>query len=147
MSITKLSKYPQVQAIHVYCDGSVNGRRSRRGLFIRNYISASHYTDTEVSRQLPAHMSFTREELYAVPEVLHIVAPLHKDVYFFVDSQAALYALQSTSPMDCDLVNVLISSAPQRVLVPWSISSGYPIMWVSRLRQIHTCQFATEICA
>ncbi|MPC85523.1 hypothetical protein E2C01_080303 [Portunus trituberculatus] len=50
-------------------------------------------------------MSSTRAELYAVLEEFHILAPLHKNVYFFNDSQAALYALQSTSPMDCDLVN------------------------------------------
>ncbi|MPC50888.1 hypothetical protein E2C01_044722 [Portunus trituberculatus] len=27
--MTKLSKYPHVQAIHFYCDGSVNGSRLR----------------------------------------------------------------------------------------------------------------------
>ncbi|MPC40502.1 hypothetical protein E2C01_034062 [Portunus trituberculatus] len=94
MFMTKLSKYPHIQAIHVYCDGSVKGSKSRRGLFICNYISANHYTDTEVSRLLPAHMSSTK----AVLEAVYIVAPLHKDVYSFVDSQAALYALQSISP-------------------------------------------------
>ncbi|MPC97838.1 hypothetical protein E2C01_093174 [Portunus trituberculatus] len=69
MFMTKLSKYPHILAIHVYCDGSVNGSMSTCGLFIRDYISANNYTDTEVS------------------------------------SQTALYALQSTSPMDCDLVS------------------------------------------
>ncbi|MPC88219.1 hypothetical protein E2C01_083117 [Portunus trituberculatus] len=97
MFTTKLSKYPHVQAIHVYCDGSVNVSKSGCGLLIRDYISANLYTDTEVSRRLPAQMSSTRVELYAVLEALHIVVPLHKN--------AALYALQSTSPMDCDLVN------------------------------------------
>ncbi|MPC33178.1 hypothetical protein E2C01_026521 [Portunus trituberculatus] len=33
------------------------------GLSIRDYISASLYTDTEVSRRLPAPMSSTRAEL------------------------------------------------------------------------------------
>ncbi|MPC09908.1 hypothetical protein E2C01_002527 [Portunus trituberculatus] len=56
------------------------------------------------SWRLPAPMSSTRAELYAVLEALHIVAPLHENIYFFVDSQAALYALQSTSPMGCNLV-------------------------------------------
>ncbi|MPC72105.1 hypothetical protein E2C01_066398 [Portunus trituberculatus] len=50
-------------------------------------------------------MSSARAELYAVLEALHIVAPLHKNVYFFIDIQAALYVIQSTSPMDYDLVN------------------------------------------
>ncbi|MPC85850.1 hypothetical protein E2C01_080648 [Portunus trituberculatus] len=54
MSMTKLSKYSNVQAIHVYCDGSVNDSRSGCGLFILR---------------------------------------LH------------LYALQSTSPMNCDPVD------------------------------------------
>ncbi|MPD02221.1 hypothetical protein E2C01_097788 [Portunus trituberculatus] len=98
MFMTKLSKYSHVQAIHVYCDGSVNSSRSGCGLFIRDYISANLYTNTEVSRQVLAPMSSTRAELYAVLEALHIVAPLHENVYFFIDSQAALYALQSTSP-------------------------------------------------
>ncbi|MPC61070.1 hypothetical protein E2C01_055133 [Portunus trituberculatus] len=80
MFMTKLSKYPHVQAIHIYCDGSVNGSRSGCGLFIRDYISASHCTDTEVY----LHMSYTRAELYAVLEVLHIVAPLHKNIYFLL---------------------------------------------------------------
>ncbi|MPC40068.1 hypothetical protein E2C01_033621 [Portunus trituberculatus] len=55
MFMAKLFKYPHVQAIHVYCDGSVNGSRSGCGLFIRDYISASYYTNTEVSRRLLAH--------------------------------------------------------------------------------------------
>ncbi|MPD04111.1 hypothetical protein E2C01_099782 [Portunus trituberculatus] len=42
MFMTRLFKYPHVQAIHVYCDGSVNGSSSTCGLFIRDYISASH---------------------------------------------------------------------------------------------------------
>ncbi|MPC32495.1 hypothetical protein E2C01_025806 [Portunus trituberculatus] len=91
--------------IHVYCDGSINGTRSGFGLFICNYIFPNHYIDTEVPRQLPEHLSSTRAELYTVVEVLHIVAPLYKDVYFFVDSQTTLYALQSTSPMDYYFVN------------------------------------------
>ncbi|MPC55892.1 hypothetical protein E2C01_049837 [Portunus trituberculatus] len=91
--MTKLSKYPDVQAIHVYCNGLVNGSRSRCGVFIQDYISANHYTDTEVFRRLPAHISSIRAELYVVLEALHIVVPLHKNYYFFVDSQAALYAL------------------------------------------------------
>ncbi|MPC08410.1 hypothetical protein E2C01_000997 [Portunus trituberculatus] len=43
-------------AIHVYCDRSVNGSTSGCGLFIRDYISANLYTDTEVSRRFPAHV-------------------------------------------------------------------------------------------
>ncbi|MPC93567.1 hypothetical protein E2C01_088701 [Portunus trituberculatus] len=87
-----------ILAIHVYCDGSVNGSRSECGLFIRDYISTNLYTDTEVSRRFPAHMSSTRAELYAVLEALHIVAPLHENVYFFIDSQAVLYVLQIHLP-------------------------------------------------
>ncbi|MPC10208.1 hypothetical protein E2C01_002839 [Portunus trituberculatus] len=104
MFMTKLCKYPHVQAIHVYCDGSVNGSRSGCGLFIRDYISANLYTDTRFPDGA-LHTSSTRGELYAALEALHIVAPLHKNIYFFIDSQAALYVLQSTSPIDCDLVN------------------------------------------
>ncbi|MPC57073.1 hypothetical protein E2C01_051045 [Portunus trituberculatus] len=103
--MTKLSVYLHFQAIHVYCDSTVNGSKYGYGLFIRDYISADDNTDTEASRWLSAHMSSTRAELHAVLEALHIVVLLYKDAYFFVDSQAALYALQSTFPMDCDLVN------------------------------------------
>ncbi|MPC53652.1 hypothetical protein E2C01_047550 [Portunus trituberculatus] len=85
--------------------GSTDKCRSGCGLFICGYISANHYTDTEVSRWLPADMSSTRAEQNAALEALHIVAPLHKNVYFFVDSQASLCTLQSISPVDCELVN------------------------------------------
>jgi len=86
----KLTNYSQVQAVHVYCDGSVDGSKSGCGLFIRNYTSPTEYTDTEVSRRLPDHLSSTRAQLYAILEGLHIVLSLGKDVYFFVDSQGAL---------------------------------------------------------
>ncbi|MPC89907.1 hypothetical protein E2C01_084870 [Portunus trituberculatus] len=43
--MTKLSKYPHVQATRV-TDGSVSGSRSRCRLLIRGYISTSHYTLT-----------------------------------------------------------------------------------------------------
>ncbi|MPC19963.1 hypothetical protein E2C01_012892 [Portunus trituberculatus] len=80
-------------------------------------------TDCDVSGEgsdaaAPAHMSSTRAELYTVQEALHIVAPLHKGVYFFVDSQAALYTFPSTS--------LLILSTPQKVMTPRSIPPGYP---------------------
>ena len=101
----KLSNFPRVQAVHVYCDGSVDGSKSGCGLFIRNYTSSSEYTDTEVSKRLPDNLSSTRAELYAMLEGLQIVLPLGKDVYFFVDSQGALYSLLSPSPADCDLIN------------------------------------------
>ncbi|MPC74816.1 hypothetical protein E2C01_069192 [Portunus trituberculatus] len=77
MFMIKLSKHPHVQVTHAYNDGSINGSRSGCGLFIRDYISGNLYTDTKVSRCLPAHMSSTRAELYAVLEALHIVAPNH----------------------------------------------------------------------
>ena len=101
----KLSNYSRVQAVHVYCDGSVDGSKSGCGLFIRNYTSPSDYTDTEVSKRLPDNLSSTRAELYAILEGLQIVLPLGKDAYFFVDSQGALYSLLSSCPADGDLIN------------------------------------------
>ena len=52
-----------------------------------DYISTSHYTDTEVSRWLPAHLSSTKTELDAILEALHIVAYIQKDVYFFLTTK------------------------------------------------------------
>lgn len=49
-------------------------------------------------------LSSTRAELYGILEALHIVASSLKDVFFFVDSQAALRGLLSHAPADCDLV-------------------------------------------
>lgn len=46
---------------------------------------------------------------YAALEAFHIVVSLFKDVHFFDDSQATMYALQSICPMDCYLVRSLIS--------------------------------------
>ncbi|MPC61736.1 hypothetical protein E2C01_055811 [Portunus trituberculatus] len=77
MLMTKLSKYPHVQATHVYCDGSANDSRSGCELFICKYISVSHYTDTEASSGS-----------------LQTCSPLRQNF--------RLYALQSNSPMDCE---------------------------------------------
>ncbi|KAK4321869.1 hypothetical protein Pmani_007332 [Petrolisthes manimaculis] len=103
--LLKLSQYSHRQVIHIYCDGSVDGSKSGCGVFIRDYTTPDQYTDTEVTRRLPHHLSSTRAELYAILQALHTVIALNKDVYIFVDSQAALYELLSTSPCDCDLVN------------------------------------------
>ena len=104
MFMCKLSEYPQVQAVHVFCDGSVDGSKSGCGLFIRDYVSPVQYTDTEVSRRLPDHLSSTRAELYGILEALQHVASSLKDVFLFVDSQAALRGLLSPTAADCDLV-------------------------------------------
>ena len=103
--MSKLSTYSQHEAIHVFCDGSVNGSKSGCGLFIRDYSSPTEYTDTEVSKRLPDNLSSTRAKLYAILEALRITVALRKHVYLFVDNQSALYAFKSTSPTDCDLVN------------------------------------------
>ena len=66
---------------------------------IANPRSASYITATcLVVGSLYTYMSSTRAELYTVLEALYIVVPLCKDVYFFVEGQADLYAFQSTSP-------------------------------------------------
>lgn len=103
--MTKLSQYPHVAAVHVYCDGSVDGSKSGCGLFIRDYITPNEYTDTAVSRRLSNNISSTRAELYAMLEALHITVALRKNIYIFTDSQSALQELRSSSPADCDLVN------------------------------------------
>ena len=74
-------------------------------MFVRDYTTPSEYTDIEVSKRLPDHLSSTRAELYAILEALQITVALRKPVYLFVDSQCALYALLSSTPSDCDLVN------------------------------------------
>ena len=108
--MTKLSNYPRVRAVHIFCDGSVDGSKSGCGVFIRDYVSPTQYTDTEVARRLPGCLSSTRAELYAILESLHAVMALQKDVYLFVDSQAALLELLSPFPTDCDLVNRCLNS-------------------------------------
>ena len=104
--LNKLSFYSHTDAVHVYCDGSVNGSKSGCGLFIRDYSSITDFTDTQISKRLPNHLSSTRAELYAILEGLFITASLgRKNVYFFVDSQSAFHELISSSPTDCDIVN------------------------------------------
>ncbi|XP_050725085.1 uncharacterized protein LOC127002873 [Eriocheir sinensis] len=110
--MTKLSAYPRTKAVHAFffCDGSVNGSRTGCELFVRDYTSPSIYTDTEVSKRLPDSLSSTRAELHAILESLHITVALWKTVYLFDDSQSALYALLSSSPSDCDIVNRCLSA-------------------------------------
>ena len=123
-----------MQSVHVFCDGSVDGSKSACGLFIRDFVSPNQYTDTEVSRKLPAHLSSTRAELYGILEALHIVAPSLKDVFFFVDSQAALRGLLSPAAADCDLVTRClriisnIEGTGARVLFTW-VSSHVGILF------------------
>lgn len=57
--LEKLSNYPHAQSVHVYCDGSVEGSKTGCGIFVRDYISQTEYTDYEVSNRLPAHISST----------------------------------------------------------------------------------------
>ncbi|MPC44357.1 Proline synthase co-transcribed bacterial [Portunus trituberculatus] len=105
MFMTKLSKYPHDQAIHVYGDGTVHSSKSGCGLFIHDYISANHYT---LTRRFPGgslHTCLPLEQNCMLYWRRSILWRLRMNVYFFIDSQAALYALQSTSPMDCDIVN------------------------------------------
>ena len=100
----QISTYPLVHAVHIYCDGSIDGSKSGCGVFIRSYNSPHDYTDLEISKRLPDHLSSTRAELYAILEGLRVVCPFGKDVFFFVDSQGALYELLSASPCDWDIV-------------------------------------------
>ena len=106
--LTKLSTYPHTFAVHVYCDGSVQGSKTGCGLFIRDYTSPTEYNDTKISKRLPDHLSSTRAELYAIFEALCVTVALGKPVYLFVDSQSALYELKSSSPVDCDIVNLCL---------------------------------------
>lgn len=79
----------QFQAVHVYCDGSIDGSKYGCGLFVRNYTFPAEYTKTEVSKRFPDYLSFTRAELYAVFEGLYIIIFGKKNF----DSQGTLYAL------------------------------------------------------
>ena len=103
--LEKLSQYPRKHVLHVYCDGSVEGSKTGCGVFIREFSSSGDYNDYEISKRLPNDLSSTRTELYAILEGLRAVSSMGKNVYFFVDSQSALYELLSSSPADCDIVN------------------------------------------
>lgn len=103
--LQKMSIYPRRQVIHVYCDGSVEGSKTGCGVVIRDYSLTNEYTEYTISKRLPDNLSSTRAELYAILEGLHVVSGMGKNVYFFIDSQSALYELVSSSPADCDIVN------------------------------------------
>ncbi|MPC26238.1 hypothetical protein E2C01_019373 [Portunus trituberculatus] len=111
--MSKLPEYRLVQSVHIFfCGGSVDGSKSDCGLFILDYVFPTQYTDTQVCKRLPGHLSSTRAELYSILEVLHIATTSLKDVLLFVDSQAALRSHLSPgthTPTDCDIVNKCLS--------------------------------------
>ncbi|MPC96067.1 hypothetical protein E2C01_091304 [Portunus trituberculatus] len=106
MFMTKLFKYPHVQAIHVYCDG----QSMAAGLDVGcSSVTASLPISTLILR-FPGsslHTCLPLEQncmLYWRRSILWCLS-IRMYMYFIIDSQAALYALQSISPMDCDLAN------------------------------------------
>lgn len=65
---------PQIWAVLVYCDESVDGSKSGCGVSIWDYVSPTQYTDAEVARRLPGYLSWTWAELYAILEALHTIS-------------------------------------------------------------------------
>ncbi|MPD06614.1 hypothetical protein E2C01_102435 [Portunus trituberculatus] len=104
-------------------------------VFSRHYISASLYTHTEVSRRRPPPMSSTTPELYAVLEARRSTLwRLSITMFISLLSQAALYALQSTSPpppwtnLVDKCVNLIhaLEGAGATVHFTWTLSCGCP---------------------
>ena len=112
-----------------FCDGSVDGSKSGWVLFIRDYVFPDQYTGTEVSRRLPGNLSSTKAVLYGILEALHIVTTFVKNVFLFVDSQAALRSLISPAPTSYDIVKKCLSDISNiEERVPVSTSHGCPHM-------------------
>lgn len=99
-----ISRYPKDHSIHIYCDGSVNGKKSGSGIFVREYNTATNYRDTTYQHRLPDNISSTRAELYTILHALNLPHLSNKSIYLFIDSQSALRALNARQPADSDLI-------------------------------------------
>ena len=84
--------------------GSVNGERVGCGVVVREFFCEDTYDETLVMKRISDGSSSTSAELYAIYEGLKVVANKEKNVFIFVDSQSALFALNSQSPQNPDVI-------------------------------------------
>ena len=123
--LEKMYEFPISNAIHVYCDGSVTGEHAGCGVVIREFFEYGISTETRITRRISDNSSSTTAELYAIFEGLDYCWQKKKSVFFFVDSQSALFALNAKMPADEDIV----LKCKQRISVIRSLDCEVLFMW------------------
>ena len=88
----------------MYCDGSVNGNKVGCGVIVREYYDNDVSVDELISKRIEDNTSSMAAELHAILEGLKVVVCKSKNVFVFVDSQSALFALNSKTPTNVDVV-------------------------------------------
>ena len=102
--LNKINSLPKCKTVHMYCDGSVVGNKVGCGVVIREFFEDDVYTDDFISKRVEDNSSSTAAELHAILEGLKVAALKLKNLFVFVDSQSALFALNSKLPTNNDLV-------------------------------------------
>ncbi|XP_066959103.1 uncharacterized protein [Macrobrachium rosenbergii] len=128
-------------AIHVYCDGSFIENRAGCGIVIRECFEYGISTETRIARRISDYSSSTTAELYAIFEGLEYCVQKRKSVFFFVDSQSALFALNTKIPVDEDIV----LKCRQRISVIKAFDSEVTFMWIPSHCGIHLNDVADDL--
>ena len=124
--LEKISEFPISNAIHIYCDGSVIENQAGCGIVIREFFERGISVENRITRRISDNSSSTITELYAIFEGLGHCLQKKKSVCCFVDSQSALFALNSKSPVDEDIVY----KCRQRISVIKASGCQVIFMWI-----------------
>jgi len=103
--LSKINVLPRYNVVHMYCDGSVSGTKAGCGAVIREYFEEGVCIDEHISKRLGDFSSTTTAELQAIYEGLLVASLKGKDIYVFVDSQSALFSLNSVDSVNGALVS------------------------------------------
>ena len=139
--LEKISECPISNTIHVYCDGSIIENHAGCGIVIREFFEYGISTETRITRRISDNSSSTTAELYAIFEGLGYCLQKKKSVYFFVDSQSALFALNAKMPVDEDIV----LKCRQRITVIKTFECKVLFMWVPSHCGIHLNEVADDL--
>ena len=71
--LLKINKISREDSVHVYCDGSVQGRRVGCGVVIREFSHDEQYCDHMISKRIEDNASIMVAELSAIYEGLSYV--------------------------------------------------------------------------
>ncbi|MEL6606561.1 MAG: ribonuclease H family protein, partial [Cyanobacteria bacterium J06614_10] len=101
--MSKINKLSKINAVHIYCDGSVIENKVGCGAVIRTYNENKAFTDHMISKRIADDATIMDAELNAICEGLRYAARILKPIFVFSDSQSALLSLQSRGNFNNDV--------------------------------------------
>ena len=98
--LCKINVLLRYNVLPTYCDDSVSGAKAEWGAVIREYFEEGVCADEHGSKRLGDFSSTTTTELQAIYEGLLAASLRGKDICVFVDSQSALFSLNSINTVN-----------------------------------------------